>query len=136
MAVPEGKRTKPKLGFHTKARELAEYTTTICNNNNIFPKRDRWMIASRIVDASFTILTCVVKANGVYVSAQEDYQLRRKYQEEARDATLELLALIDFAHYKYHIESKRIAHWTGLALETRKLILRWMKSDKERFKGL
>ena len=50
LAVPEGKRTESQLAFQTKAIELLEYTTTICNNNNIFPKRDRWIVANRIVD--------------------------------------------------------------------------------------
>ena len=49
MTVPEGKRTKSKLDFHTKAIELAVYTKQICNNNNIFPKRDRWILANRLV---------------------------------------------------------------------------------------
>jgi len=136
MAVPEGKRTKSKLAFHTKAVELAKYTTTICNNNKIFPKRDRWMVSNRIVSASITILTSVVKANGIFVSTQKDYQARREHQEIARDSTLELLALMDLAYAKYPIESRRIKHWTSLVVEERSLILKWMKSDKERFKNL
>lgn len=136
MSVPEGKRTESKLAFHTQAIELAKYTTTICNNNKIFPKRDRWMIASKIVNASITILTSVVKANGIFVSNKESYKKRREYQELARDSTLELLALMDLAYAKYPISSKRIEHWTRLVHEERNLILKWMKSDKDRFKNL
>lgn len=136
MSVPEGKRTKSKLAFHTKAIELADYTTTICNNNKIFPKRDRWMISSKIVNAALTILTSVVKANGVFVSNKESYEQRRKHQELARDSTLELLALMDLAYAKYPIDSKRIEHWTRLVYDERNLILKWMKSDKDRFKNL
>jgi hypothetical protein len=136
MAVPEGKRSKSKLAFYTKAIELADYTTTICNNNKIFPKRDRWMVTNRIVSAAIAILTNVVKANGIYVSAIKDYKNRRKYQELARDSTLELLALMDLAYAKYPIGSKRMAHWTKLVVVERKLILKWMKSDKDRFKIL
>lgn len=73
MSVPEGKRTESKLAFQTKAIELADYTTTICNNNKIFPKRDRWMITNRIIDKVVTILECTYEANDVYVSAKEDY---------------------------------------------------------------
>lgn len=80
MSVPEGKRTESKLAFHTKAIELAEYTTTICNNNKIFPKRDRWMLSSKIVNASLDILTNVVTANGTYVSTKNDYLERREFQ--------------------------------------------------------
>ncbi len=136
MSVPEGKRTESKLAFHTQAIELLKYTTTICNNNDIFPKRDRWMISSKIVDASITILTSVVKANGIFVSNKKAYESRREYQELARDSTLELLALIDFSYNKYHIESRKIEYWTRLVYDERKLILRWMKSDKDRFKNL
>jgi len=136
LSVPEGKRTESKLAFHTQAIELAKYTTTICNNNKIFPKRDRWMIANRIVDASITILTSVVKANGIFVTTKKDYEDRREYQELARDSTLELLALMDLAYAKYPIESRKIEHWTRLVHDERKLILKWMKSDKDRFKNL
>lgn len=136
MSVPEGKRTESKLAFHTKAIELAEYTTTICNNNKIFPKRDRWMLSSKIVNASLDILTNVVTANGTYVSTKNDYLERREFQIIARDATLKLLALMELAYVKYHIESKRIEHWTRLVYEERNAILKWMKSDKDRFKNL
>lgn len=136
VAVPEGKRAKSKLAFHTKAIELADYTTTICNNNNIFPKRDRWMISSKIVDASLSILINVITANNTYVTTKQDYLERRKFQKVARNATSELLALMELAYAKYHIESKRIRHWTGLVYEERKLILKWMKSDKDRFQNL
>ena len=94
------------------------------------------MISSKIVNAALTILTSVVKANGVFVSNKESYEQRRKHQELARDSTLELLALMDLAYAKYPIDSKRIEHWTRLVYDERNLILKWMKSDKDRFKNL
>ena len=133
MTVPEGKRTKSKLDFHTKAIELAVYTKQICNNNNIFPKRDRWILANRLVDASVAILVNVVKANGVFVSSRETYEKRLAYQRLARDATLEMLALMDFAYAVYPIGGRRMGHWTKLVSDERKLILAWMKSDRDRF---
>ena len=136
LAVPEGKRTESQLAFQTKAIELLEYTTTICNNNNIFPKRDRWMVANRIVDGAFTILECVFEANDVYVSTLDDYLERRKIQQKAKHSTSKLLAHIEFAYNKYKIEGKKIEHWIRLVVEERRLILKWMKSDKDRFKNL
>lgn len=134
MAVPEGKRTESKLAFQTKAIELADYTTTICNNNKIFPKRDRWMITNRIIDKVVTILECTYEANDVYVSAKEDYMERRELQKKARQATSSLLALMALAYEKYPIGSKKMEHWTKLVKEERSLILKWMKSDKEYLK--
>jgi len=136
LAVPEGKRTESQLAFQTKAIELLEYTTTICNNNNIFPKRDRWMVTSRIVDCAFAILECVFEANDVYVSTLDDYLERRKIQQKAKHSTSKLLAHIEFAYNKYKIEGKKIEHWIRLVVEERRLILKWMKSDKDRFKNL
>lgn len=136
MTVPEGKRTKSKLDFHTKAIELASYTKQICNNNEIFPKRDRWIIANRLVEASITILVNLVKANGIFVNSWETYEERLIYQKLARDATLEMLALMDFAYNVYPISSKRMEYWSKLITEERKLILAWMKSDRDRFTAL
>ena len=56
--MPEGKRTESKLAFHTQAIELADYTTTICNNNKIFPKRDRWM---NIIKICGRVIKCLEK---------------------------------------------------------------------------
>ena len=64
MAVPEGKRTESKLEVQTKARELANYTTTICSNEKIFPKRDRWILTNRIVNTVLTIMEEVDTAHG------------------------------------------------------------------------
>lgn len=136
MAVPEGKRTESQLAFQTKAIELADYTTTICKNEKVFPKRDRWMITNRIIDKVVTILECTYEANDVYVATKDDYLERRELQKKARQATSSLLALMALAHEKYPLGSKRMEHWTKLVKEERNLILKWMKSDKDRFKNL
>mgnify|MGYP001049815168 CR=1 FL=1 len=47
MSVPKHRRTESKLEVQTKARELAKYTTTICANEKVFPKRDRWIVTNR-----------------------------------------------------------------------------------------
>lgn len=136
ISVPSGKRTEPKLAFQTNAKELADYTTTTCNNNNIFPKRDRWMIAGRMVNAVLTMMVSLDKANGVFVSSYEDYKKRLELQEIAKDALIELSSLLDLAYIKYPIESKKIEHWIRLIVNEKKLITKWMKSDKDRFKSL
>ena len=64
MSVPEGKRTESKLEVQTKARELAKYTTEICSNEKVFPKRDRWCITNRIVNVVLTIMEEVDTAHG------------------------------------------------------------------------
>ncbi len=134
MAVPEGKRTEAKMEVQTRAIELAIYTTTICNNNKIFPKRDRWIIANRIVGYALDIMDEVNYANDIYVSTKEDYTERRMAQVRAKSCTAKLLGLIDLAYSKYHIESKRMEHWTRLVANVRALIIKWKKSDSNRYK--
>ena len=75
MSVPEGKRTESKLEVQTKSKELARYTTSICSNEKIFPKRDRWIITNRIATTALTIMEEVDTANSIYVSTKGDYDL-------------------------------------------------------------
>ena len=134
MSVPEGKRTESKLEVQTKSKELARYTTSICSNEKIFPKRDRWIITNRIATIALTIMEEVDTANSIYVSTKGDYDLRRRSQTIALSYTARLLGLMELAYLKYSIDSKRIRYWTQLVIDTRELIKKWRKSDADRYK--
>lgn len=134
MAVPEGKRTESKLAVQTKAIELAQYTITICTNEKNFPKRYRWCLTNKIVDAAIEIMNDINTANSIYVSTKGDYALRRQLQTRALAYTARLLGLIDLAYIKFNISGKRIKHWTQLVIDVREFIKRWRKSDNDRFK--
>ncbi len=134
MSVPEGKRTESKLEVQTKSKELARYTTSICSNEKIFPKRDRWIITNRIATTALTIMEEVDTANSIYVSTKGDYDLRRRSQTIALSYTARLLGLMELAYLKYSIDSKRIRYWTQLVIDTRELIKKWRKSDADRYK--
>lgn len=133
MSVPVGKRTESKLEVQTRAKELAWYTVSICGNEKVFPKRDRWAITNRIVGTALTIMEEVDVANDIFVSTAGDYELRRKSQTIAYSSTAKLLGLMELAYLKYSIEGNRIAYWTSLVVEVRALIQKWRKSDKDRF---
>jgi hypothetical protein len=134
LAVPEGKRTKSKLEVQTKAIELLNYTTSICSNEKIFPKRHRWDISGRIVESAWMIHDDINTANSIFVSAKIDYEMRREHQIRALAYTARLLGQIDFAYVKFHIESRRIKYWTQLVVDERELLKRWKKSDSNRYK--
>ena len=133
MSVPEGRRTESKLAVQTQAKQLALYTVTICGNEKVFPKRDRWAITNRIVSVALTIMEEVDMANDIFVSTAGDYELRRKSQTVALASTAKLLGLMELAFMKYNIESNRIRHWTQMTVDTRDLIKKWRKSDKDRY---
>jgi len=134
LAVPEGKRSKSKLEVQTKAIELAKYTITICSNEKHFPKRYRWCLTSKIVDAATEIVGDINTANSIYVTTKGDYELRRKYQTNALAYTARILGLIQLAYVQFSIDGKRIKHWTQLVVDVRELLKMWRKSDRQRYK--
>lgn len=136
MSVVKSKRDEGELVVVTKANELAMYTIKICSNETNFPKRYRWCITNKIVDAALEINNQIIKANSVFVKDQSDYELRKKYQTEGLAATYSLLSMIDIGYRIFGIDSKRIKHWTGLVLDVQNLMRNWRKRDIERYKNL
>jgi hypothetical protein len=135
MSVPEGKRTESKLEVQTKAKKLAAYTVSICGNEKVFPKRDRWAVTNRIVSTALTIMEEVDVANDIYVSTRGDFELRRRSQTIALSSTARLLGLMELAYIKYGIDGDRIHHWTQMVFDTRELIKKWRQTDKDRIHG-
>lgn len=138
MAVPEGKRSEPKMKVQTKAIELAKYSDNLCSNEKYFPKRRRWTVANRIVNYAFDIMDCINAANKIYVSTKEDFCLRREYQTQAISCTGKLLGQIDLAYSsdKYSLKGQSVAYWTGLILDVETLLRKWRNSDMERYGSL
>lgn len=133
MSVPEGKRTESKLEVQTRAKALALYTVSICGNEKLFPKRDRWAVTNRIVSVALTIMEEVDAANDIFVSERSDYILRRRSQTIALSGTAKMLGLMELAYAKYGIPGERMEYWTGLVLGVRDLVKKWRKSDRDRF---
>ena len=136
MSVPEGKRSESKLEVQTRAKALALYTVTICGNEKVVPKRDRWAVTNRIVSTALTIMEEVDVANDIRVSTMGDFELRRRSQTIALSSTAKLLGLMELAYVKYNIEGKRMSYWATLVMEERELIKKWRQSDKKRYESL
>lgn len=134
MSVPEGERTESKLEVQTKAIELLQYTTSICSNEKIFPKRHRWSVTNRIIESAWSIHDDVNTANFIFVSSKVDYALRRKYQVRALAYIARLLGQMQFAYVKFNIDSRRIKYWTQLVVDEKELLKKWKKSDSNRYK--
>lgn len=133
MSVIKSKRQEGKLQVLIKARELATYTTHILGNEKAFPKRSRWIIAQQIADETINIYKYCRRANAVSVETDSDYAYRHEQQVKAYSCCESLLSLIEIAYNLYNIESHRIEYWTGLVLETEKLLGKWKLSDKHRY---
>lgn len=136
MSVVKSKRGEGRLLVITKTSELATYTIQVCSNEKNFPKRYRWCITSKIVDAAIEISNNAVSANSVYVKDDADFKLRKQYQTKALASTYALLSMIDVAYRAFGIETSRIEHWTRLIVEVQTMLRNWKKADLERYKTL
>jgi hypothetical protein len=137
MSVVKSKRGESKLKVITQANELATYTIHICSNEKCFPKRYRWCITAKIVDAAIDINNYVNMANSVRVEDDPAmWEIRKGYQVKGLAATFSLLSMMDIAYRTFGIEGKRMEHWTGLVIEVQNLIRSWNRSDKQRYENV
>lgn len=138
MSVVKSKRKSKKqpLQVITKANNLTTHTIRICSNENNFPKRYRWCITSKIVDAAVEIARNATIANSINAdSDREMYSLRKKYQTVALANTYSLLTLIDIAYNTFSLEGDKVDYWVGLVEEVQNLLRNWKRSDEQRYKG-
>ena len=124
MSVPKSKRGTSKLEVITKANELATHTIHICSNESCFPKRYRWCITAKIVDAAVEISRLINMANSVYVNPES----------EALAQTYSLLTMMDIAYRTFGIEGSKMDYWTGLVINVQNLLRNWKRSDENRYK--
>lgn len=137
MSVPKSKRGHSDLEVVTKANELATHTIHICSNEKYFPKRYRWCITSKLVDAAVDINRYIIMANSIYVGDDvESWKLRKHYQTVALASTYSLLSMMDIAYRTFGIEGSKMDYWTGLVLNVQNLLRNWKKSDERRYKTL
>ena len=125
-----------KLAVITKANELATYTIHICGNESNFPKRHRWCITAKLVDAVIDINNYINLANSVYVKIHADYEIRRTYQTKGLAATYSLLSMIDIASRTFGIDSDRVKYWKEHVVEVQNLLRAWRNNDAERYKDI
>lgn len=116
-----------------KARELCVYTLRITVNPKIFKPEYQHALTDKIVDTALEIQNLSWSANNVLVNSAEDMYRRLDYQDRAADACNNLLSLIEIAKPIYHLATKRVIHWSGLAIETRRLIRAWREADRKRY---
>ena len=148
MSVPKSKRGTSKLEVITKANELArqgafaaveDYIDKLPNFKATFPKRYRWCITAKIVDAAVEISRLINMANSVYVNPESehwkaDWELRRGYQVQALAQTYSLLTMMDIAYRTFGIEGSKMDYWTGLVINVQNLLRNWKRSDENRYK--
>lgn len=133
MSVPVNERSHGKLEACVKARELAVYTLRITKNPKVFKPEFQNALTDKIIAAALDIQNLSWSANNILVNSAEDLRQRLDYQERAASACNSLLSLIEIAKPIFHLATKRVTYWSGLAIDTRKLLRAWKDADRKRY---
>lgn len=133
MSVPVNKRSHGKLEACVKAHGLCCYTLQITANEKVFTPQYQVSLTNRIVETAISIHTLCWSANNILVNSKEDLDERTHLQEQATIQCNVLLSLIEIAKKIFHLSTKRVTYWSGLAIETRNLVRSWRLSDIKRY---
>lgn len=134
MSVRKGDRGEGNLQVLNLARILAKHTIDKCRSEKTFPKNQRWTLCKPIMDECLGVLTCIRRANAVYVGDDPvAWRYRRSQQIQAHSHIDALLTLLDVAYTAFNIKDEPIAYWVKLCCDTDDKLKAWMKGDKERY---
>lgn len=135
MSVRKGDRTQSNFEVLTLMRNLTAYTLKAVGNENLFPKKSRWLIASKIANECTEAYSNVMGANSIWVGdsvPDEDKKHRRSLQLKAHVNLQSMLALVDMAYMTYSLEGDKIEYWAKLIRDADVKLKAWMKSEKNK----
>lgn len=133
MSVPVNQRSHGKLEACVKANALCCYTLRITSNKKVFTPDFQAALTDKIDETVLNMYTLCWTANNILVNSADDMNRRLELQEQAAVACNILLSLMDIAKSIFHLSSKRVQYWGGLAVEARNLIRAWRESDRKRY---
>lgn len=138
MSVIASQRNETKLAFLDHAEKLVAYTIGICSNEKHFPKRYRWCLTAKIVEAAVNVLTFASKANATYPTSKDDLRLRLRFIGEAIAEISVLISLIPVAAKMFQIDlaNNSVAHWLETATYEKTLLVKWRNANLERLNGM
>lgn len=135
MVLPQGRKKtaeRPELTVITKAKKLMEYTFTITNSENRFPKKIRYSLVQKMQDLSMEIVESLYYANDTGTFNEQERALRRRYQKQALTKCNILMALAEFSYNREYINVKSLEYWSGLIRDVRILGASWLKAENAR----
>ena len=134
MSVRLRERKPSKMEVQTKAYDLAAYTIAAAGNEKVVPKRYRWSIGEKIIDAALEITGHVDIANSMMLTNPDEAKLRHLEQRCAIANTFKLLTMVNTARRLSGFDEQRHMFWVGLVKEEQELLRGWMDSDRKRLK--
>ena len=118
------------------ANDLCIETLRVICNDDIFPKRSRWLIAGKIADLVNDFHTCMHLANEIRVSNRKEADDRHRYQILALSHLEALEEKIELAKVVLNINVNKVEEWSGKWNEEEKLLKNWISKDTKRYADL
>ena len=136
MSVVKNKRTQGDLQVLNLSKNPLSHTMTKCKNETLFPKRQRWLLCNRLINASLEIVTNVREANAILVQTRFDYMLRREHQNKAHAELNSMYNLLEVALDFTPLSPSELEYWCTMVKETDDALKHWMRSDADRYKDI
>ena len=138
MSVTVDQREEGRFSLAVKAEYLASYTMEITSNEKVFLPEYRRQLTDDIIETAKNIYLSIREANDVNVRMGtmfhvQDFTDRNKLQREALRNCKRLLYLIDLAHRRFHLSSKRVKYWGRLVKSIKDRIYGWIEDDANRY---
>lgn len=138
MSVPVGERDEGKFTLAVKAEYLASYTLEITANEKVFLPAYLEGLTKDIVETAKDIYFFIREANDVTVRIGtpfhlQDYADRNRLQRMALRRCKRLLYLIDLAHRRLHLSTKRVKYWSQITKNVKDRVSGWIDDDTKRF---
>lgn len=127
------KHTSEKTPALRKTDELTEWLLRKLCNENVFPKRSRWLIGGKIADLVNDYSINVFRANEIKVVTQKERDARHYYQTMAIANLMALDAKVNQAQRILDISPDSLEYYAALVNDCRALIMAWMNADKKRY---
>jgi hypothetical protein len=140
MAVNVGQRNVPDTPQNrglialNNALNLNVHTIKICSNPKVFDEKYQKFI-DKTIDCATDIFMSANTANNIRVTDEESKRTRLGLEHKAIIYCNNLLSYINIAQRLFHLRGRKVNYWVGMTLETRTLLGKWYKADKQRYKN-
>ena len=128
------KRSKNKLQALKDTIDMAAYTIQMCENSNIFPKKCRFTLCTRLIDSCLDSIVKIRQANKIRPTNVEQAKQRLSLQYQVILNFEAMWGMMTVAYELYSIPSHKIDVWSQKLLTADECVSAWRKSDMLKFK--
>jgi hypothetical protein len=133
VSVLKNKRKESPMKVIALGDEIVAYTLRLLFNENVFPKKSRWLMSGKIADLMNEFHKDLHKANDTYVVTPEDAKERHVLQTRAYATLNASASVMRMAQLVLQFDVNRLEHWAGMCVEELRLLKAWQRNDDRRY---